>query len=142
MAKKKAAKKAVSTKKTGSKKAGKAAPDATPAADPCAAWHQWDADADGEFCTICRADKKVVEKAENKKVSKASKPKMAKPAKAEGKLSALDAAAQVLASSSEPLNTKQMIEQMAAKGLWTSPGGATPHAAQRSCARSREGSPV
>jgi hypothetical protein len=25
-------------------------------------------------------------------------------------------------------NTKQMIEQMAAKGLWTSPGGATPWA--------------
>jgi hypothetical protein len=37
-------------------------------------------------------------------------------------------AAQVLASSADPLNTKQMIEQMAAKGLWTSPGGATPHA--------------
>ena len=40
----------------------------------------------------------------------------------------LDAAAQVLAGSKEPLNTKAMIEQMAAKGLWTSPGGKTPHA--------------
>ena len=37
-------------------------------------------------------------------------------------------AAQVLAGSKEPLNTKAMIEQMAAKGLWTSPGGKTPHA--------------
>ncbi len=44
------------------------------------------------------------------------------------KLSAIDAAAQVLASSKEPLNAKQMIEAMANKGLWTSPGGQTPHA--------------
>ena len=44
------------------------------------------------------------------------------------KLSALDAAAKVLAESKEPLNTREMIEVMAKKGLWTSPGGATPHA--------------
>ena len=44
------------------------------------------------------------------------------------KLSAIDAAAQVLAASKEPLNTRQMIEAMAAKGLWTSPGGKTPWA--------------
>ena len=42
------------------------------------------------------------------------------------KLSALDAAAKVLSESKEPLNTKQMIEQMATKGYWTSPGGKTP----------------
>jgi hypothetical protein len=34
----------------------------------------------------------------------------------------------VLASSKEPLNAKQMIDAMAAKALWTSPGGKTPHA--------------
>jgi hypothetical protein len=45
-----------------------------------------------------------------------------------GKLSALDAAAKVLAEANEPLNAKQMIEAMATKGLWTSPGGATPWA--------------
>jgi hypothetical protein len=56
--------------------------------------------------------------------AKKSKPKTAKAKK----LSALDAAAQVLAASKEPLNAKQMIDAMAAKGLWTSPGGATPHA--------------
>ena len=44
------------------------------------------------------------------------------------KLSAIDAAAQLLAGSKEPMNTRQMIEAMAAKGLWTSPGGKTPHA--------------
>lgn len=44
------------------------------------------------------------------------------------KLSALDAAAQVLAAAGAPMNTKAMIEEMAAKGLWTSPGGKTPSA--------------
>lgn len=43
-------------------------------------------------------------------------------------LSALDAAAKVLAESAEPMTTRQMIDAMAAKGYWTSPGGATPHA--------------
>jgi hypothetical protein len=60
---------------------------------------------------------------------KADKP--AKKAKAEAKekkLSAIDAAAQVLAASKEPMNAKEMIEQMASKGLWTSPGGKTPWA--------------
>ena len=44
------------------------------------------------------------------------------------RFSALDAAAQVLAESTEPLNAKQMVEAMATKGYWTSPGGKTPHA--------------
>ena len=55
----------------------------------------------------------------------------AKKAKAKGdkptKLSALDAA-QVLTASKEPMNAKEMIDAMAAKGLWISPGGKTPHA--------------
>jgi hypothetical protein len=45
-----------------------------------------------------------------------------------GKLSALDAAAKVLGETKEPMTTKQLIEVMAAKGYWKSPGGATPHA--------------
>jgi len=48
--------------------------------------------------------------------------------KSPGKLSALDAAAKVLGESKEPLTAKQMIESMASKGYWTSPGGQTPHA--------------
>ena len=44
------------------------------------------------------------------------------------KLSAIDAAAKVLAETGEPLNAKQMIEAMSTKGYWTSPGGKTPHA--------------
>jgi len=44
------------------------------------------------------------------------------------KLSLLDAAAQVLARSDEPMNTKQMVEQVVAEGLWSSPAGKTPQA--------------
>ena len=44
------------------------------------------------------------------------------------KLSAIDAAAKVLAASKEPMNAKEMIEAMATKGYWKSPGGKTPHA--------------
>ena len=48
--------------------------------------------------------------------------------KTNGKLSALDATAKVLGEAKEPMNTKVMIEAMAVKGYWTSPGGKTPHA--------------
>ncbi len=51
-------------------------------------------------------------------------PKEPKPRK----VSALDAAAQVLAAARKPMNAKEMIAEMAAKGLWTSPGGKTPEA--------------
>jgi hypothetical protein len=44
------------------------------------------------------------------------------------KTSALDAAAKVLAGTGRPMNSKELVEQMAAKGFWTSPGGKTPHA--------------
>jgi hypothetical protein len=61
----------------------------------------------------------------------ARKPRKKAEASAEGsekKLSGLDAAAKVLAEANEPLSTKQMVEAMAAKGYWTSPGGKTPAA--------------
>ena len=44
------------------------------------------------------------------------------------KLSALDAAARVLAETGVPMSTRELIEAMATRGYWTSPGGATPHA--------------
>ena len=59
--------------------------------------------------------------------TKPAKAKKVKEPKAK-KVSAIDAAAQVLAASKEPMNAKEMIEAMAAKGLWSSPGGKTPHA--------------
>ena len=65
-----------------------------------------------------------------KKTSKkAATTKKAKAANGEAKkLSAIDAAAQVLGATKQAMNCKELIETMAAKGLWTSPGGKTPHA--------------
>jgi hypothetical protein len=60
-------------------------------------------------------------------VEKATKAKTTKEPK-EKKLSAIDAAARVLATAKEPMNAKEMIEAMTAKALWTSPSGKTPHA--------------
>src|SRR5437867_6780729 len=54
-----------------------------------------------------------------KKAAKEPKPK---------KTSALDAAAKVLAESGEAMTTQAMIEAMATKGYWSSPGGQTPSA--------------
>jgi HB1, ASXL, restriction endonuclease HTH domain len=54
-------------------------------------------------------------------------PKAKKEAKAK-KVSALDAAARVLQEEGKPLNCKEMIQAMAAKGYWTSPAGKTPSA--------------
>ena len=64
------------------------------------------------------------------KTKKAETKKATKPAKAksDGKLSCLDAAAKVLGESRKPMNTKEMIEAMAEKKYWTSPGGRTPAA--------------
>jgi hypothetical protein len=56
-----------------------------------------------------------------------AKPPRAKPEKPKPeKLSAIDAAAKVLASAKESMSTKQLIEAMAEKKLWSSPGGKTP----------------
>ena len=62
-------------------------------------------------------------------VAVATPPKAKKAAEAKPeKMSALDAAAKVLADTGEPMNAKQMIEAMTTQGLWKSPGGKTPHA--------------
>ena len=44
-----------------------------------------------------------------------------------GKLSGLDAAAQILAKANEPMSCKAIVELAIGSGLW-SPGGKTPHA--------------
>lgn len=51
------------------------------------------------------------------KAPKAPKPK---------RVSALGAAAAVLAGAGRPMGAKDMIDAMATQGLWTSPGGKTP----------------
>lgn len=50
------------------------------------------------------------------------------PRTGSNKMSGLGAAALVLKEAGEPLTCKQMIEAMASKGYWTSPGGKTPDA--------------
>jgi hypothetical protein len=62
------------------------------------------------------------------KTKKTPSAKAPKAKSADGKLSCLDAAAKVLASAKEPMTTKALIEQMAAKGYWSSPNGQTPSA--------------
>ena len=51
----------------------------------------------------------------------------AEPKKAR-KMGALDAAAIVLADAGKPMRSKDLIAEMAKRGLWTSPGGKTPEA--------------
>ena len=51
----------------------------------------------------------------------------ARPKKEGGKLSGLDAAAQVLAEAKKPMGAKEMVETMLAKGLWKT-DGKTPEA--------------
>jgi len=58
-------------------------------------------------------------KATTKKASGEKKPK---------RVSALDAAAQVLARADKPMRAQELIATMAEQGLWKSPGGKTPHA--------------
>src|SRR5262249_31494051 len=51
-----------------------------------------------------------------------------KKAGGEKKMSALDAAAKVLSETDQAMNCQELIQAMAEKGLWTSPGGKTPSA--------------
>jgi hypothetical protein len=44
------------------------------------------------------------------------------------KVSAIDAAARVLAGSKEPMNCMALVEAIATQRLWSIPGGKTPHA--------------
>ena len=63
--------------------------------------------------------KATTEKAKPKKASSEQKPK---------RVSALDAAAQVLAKAGKPMRAQELIAAMAEHNLWESPGGKTPHA--------------
>jgi hypothetical protein len=58
----------------------------------------------------------------SRKQSKARKE--AKPKR----VSALDAAVQVLRKAGKPMRSRELIAAMAAQGLWNSPAGKTPHA--------------
>ena len=53
--------------------------------------------------------------------------KKSKASRGNGKLSGLDAAAQILTKAKDPMGCKGIVERAIANGLW-SPGGKTPHA--------------
>jgi hypothetical protein len=95
--------------------------------------HEW-TDENGEtFCSKCKEPKAAKAKRGTKqataeKPAKAMKPAKEKKPAAEKKMSAIDAAAKLLGDAGEPMNCKAIIEGIAAKGYWTSPGGKTPHA--------------
>jgi hypothetical protein len=61
------------------------------------------------------------------KAEKSKKPRRHK-AEGEKKMSALDAAAKVLSETGQAMNCQEMIQAMADKGYWSSPGGKTPSA--------------
>ena len=77
-----------------------------------------------------RLDGKPAEPAKAKGGKAPKTPKAPKPAKEKKpkRVSALDAAAQVIAGAKVPMRAKEMIAEMEAKGLWKSPGGKTPEA--------------
>jgi hypothetical protein len=61
--------------------------------------------------------------------SKAAPPKKGKSVRPRtGKLSAIDAAAKVLAETQQSMTCQAMIDAMAERGYWTSPAGRTPQA--------------
>lgn len=72
------------------------------------------------------ATKTTKPKTAKKSTTATKKPRAARPEAKEKKLSALDAAAKVLAATGEAMTTKELIDAMATKGFWTSPGGKTP----------------
>lgn len=74
---------------------------------------------------LAEIDQRVDEKPKRTRTPKAARAVEDQPAK---RTSALDAAATVLAGADEPMGAKQMIDAMAAAGLWSSPAGKTPHA--------------
>ena len=96
-----------------------------PGACPKGGDHEWKTEDGKRFCEKCfePGQESAANSAGKRKAKAHSEPK------ANGKLSAIDAAAKVLTEAGQPMNTKQMIAAMAEKGYWTSPGGKTPAAA-------------
>jgi hypothetical protein len=64
--------------------------------------------------------------AKTPKIANVQKILPAPPTEANQRLSALDAAAKVLAEADQPMRCTELIAAMTAKGYWTSPAGKTP----------------
>ncbi len=67
---------------------------------------------------------KAKAKSAGKKAGTTKPTKDAKPKR----VSAIDAAAEVLRKRGEPMTARDLIAAMSEQGLWTSPNGKTPHA--------------
>ncbi len=74
---------------------------------------------------IVKAKKAGNEAKQQAKAEAARKPAAADKPK---RVSAIDAAAEVLRKRGEPMNARDLIAAMSEQGLWTSPNGKTPHA--------------
>ncbi len=66
--------------------------------------------------------------APGKAATEKAKPKTAGGKQKPKRVSALDAAAQVLAEVGKPMRAQELIAAMTEQGLWSSPAGKTPHA--------------
>ncbi len=75
-----------------------------------------------------KSTKSKKSKAAGKPATKKSKSKKADSKQKPKRVSALDAAAQVLAKAGKPMRAQELIAAMAGQGLWSSPAGKTPHA--------------
>ena len=109
-------KKAQPPKKVSSSKKG--APQKTLVACPGGGEHQWTTEGEGVFCQKCHEPepaKGVVRQAKRAKLPVTQQ------------FSAVDAAAKLLSETPTPLNCKELIAGISAKGYWCSPGGKTPH---------------
>ena len=78
--------------------------------------------------TTKKSTKSKKAKAAGKAATKKPKSKKADGEPEPKRVSALDAAAQVLAKVGKPMRSQELIVAMAEQGLWSSPAGKTPHA--------------
>ncbi len=79
-------------------------------------------------CLRGAAKKTTKADAADKAATKQAKPKKAGGEKKPKRVSALEAAARVLAKAGKPMRAQELIAAMAEQNLWKSPAGKTPHA--------------
>jgi hypothetical protein len=129
MAAKKNSKQAPSTAKKAKRKVEATVPDPAMTAADAAALAPVSTTTGEPSHTELAADQPVPTlKRQRTKATPLAEPATAAAVPKTGRLSALDAAAQVLQESGTPMNCAEMIATMAEKGYWTSPAGKTPSA--------------
>ena len=99
-------------------------PVVTPAADECprGGAHEWTTEGEETACAKCHEPPPWRRKHPQGRRRRPASPRPTK------NFNCIDAAAKVLAEAGAPMTTREMIEAMAVKGYWSSPGGQTPAA--------------